>query len=260
MARLPQPGKDNGSWGDILNEYLSVSINSDGSLKTSAVTSSGGQGPAGLDGSRIYTGTTAPSTLRSNGDIYINTTNGNYYQQASGSWGSPIGNLTGPTGQAGQAGSMSTNLASSYGTGTQYFGSGVLDFPSQNVRVGSNINVSGSNITFYADGVYLISVSGIAQEVVNETSIGLNFSVGMTQEYGEQQVTQIQPYPLARYETYGENEYYITSPQTTINVSQMVRVNNVGPFGEFTVRVVVNDSSAYDVSVTNPTINIIQLN
>ena len=33
MARLPQPGGDKGNWGDILNEYLSTSLNGDGSLK-----------------------------------------------------------------------------------------------------------------------------------------------------------------------------------------------------------------------------------
>lgn len=36
MARLPTPGSDAGTWGDILNEYLLVSHNSDGSLKPSA--------------------------------------------------------------------------------------------------------------------------------------------------------------------------------------------------------------------------------
>jgi len=33
MARLPQPGKDNGTWGNILNDYLSQAHNSDGALK-----------------------------------------------------------------------------------------------------------------------------------------------------------------------------------------------------------------------------------
>lgn len=36
MARLPTPGGDNGTWGDILNEYLSVSHEGDGTLKASA--------------------------------------------------------------------------------------------------------------------------------------------------------------------------------------------------------------------------------
>ena len=33
MARLPQPGSDNGTWGDVLNDYLSESHNADGTLK-----------------------------------------------------------------------------------------------------------------------------------------------------------------------------------------------------------------------------------
>ncbi len=39
MARLPQPGSDNGTWGQILNEYLTVSHAADGTLKTDAVPS-----------------------------------------------------------------------------------------------------------------------------------------------------------------------------------------------------------------------------
>ena len=33
MARLPTPGGDNETWGQILNDYLNVEHNSDGSLK-----------------------------------------------------------------------------------------------------------------------------------------------------------------------------------------------------------------------------------
>lgn len=33
MARLPQPGQDGGVWGTILNEFLGVSHNGDGTLK-----------------------------------------------------------------------------------------------------------------------------------------------------------------------------------------------------------------------------------
>lgn len=35
MARLPEPGKDSGTWGDILNDFLSVEHNNDGTLKIS---------------------------------------------------------------------------------------------------------------------------------------------------------------------------------------------------------------------------------
>lgn len=37
MARLPQPGADSGKWGEILNEYLSVSHATDGTLKVDTV-------------------------------------------------------------------------------------------------------------------------------------------------------------------------------------------------------------------------------
>jgi len=37
MPRLPQPGKDNGQWGDILNDFLSQSHDVTGNLKTDTV-------------------------------------------------------------------------------------------------------------------------------------------------------------------------------------------------------------------------------
>lgn len=39
MARLPNPGSDNGVWGDILNDYLSQVHNADGTLKSGAADS-----------------------------------------------------------------------------------------------------------------------------------------------------------------------------------------------------------------------------
>lgn len=40
-ARLPVPGSDNGTWGTILNDYLGVSLASDGTLQPSALTLAG---------------------------------------------------------------------------------------------------------------------------------------------------------------------------------------------------------------------------
>lgn len=37
MARLPIPGQDNGTWGSVLNDFLSQSLDSDGALKPSIV-------------------------------------------------------------------------------------------------------------------------------------------------------------------------------------------------------------------------------
>ena len=41
MARLPQPGSDDGTWGSILNDFLSTSHASDGTLKPAALTDAG---------------------------------------------------------------------------------------------------------------------------------------------------------------------------------------------------------------------------
>lgn len=40
MARLPIPGQDKGTWGNMLNEYLEVSHATDGSLKDGVVQAS----------------------------------------------------------------------------------------------------------------------------------------------------------------------------------------------------------------------------
>lgn len=37
MARLPIPGGDDGTWGDILNDYLGVSLDAAGALKSTAI-------------------------------------------------------------------------------------------------------------------------------------------------------------------------------------------------------------------------------
>lgn len=84
MARLPIPGSDEGSWGEILNEYLLQAHASDGSLKPGTVTlaslapsvqaqitsgvgatgpsgATGATGPMGATGSTGPTGATGPS-------------------------------------------------------------------------------------------------------------------------------------------------------------------------------------------------------
>ncbi len=82
-ARLPDPGGDANSWGNILNSFLVVAHNSDGTLQTSAISSGGGitssqvgtaNGVAGLNGSglvpitQLGTGTGSSSTyLRGDG-------------------------------------------------------------------------------------------------------------------------------------------------------------------------------------------------
>jgi hypothetical protein len=75
--RLPIPGGDNGDWGTILNSFLEVSLNPDGTLKSSAVGATGATGPTGASGATgpqgatgsVPTGTYVPL---SNGTVLMN--------------------------------------------------------------------------------------------------------------------------------------------------------------------------------------------
>lgn len=64
MPRLPIPGSDGGQWGNILNEYLNVSHNTDGTIKPSAlpqiIGATGPVGPIGPQGAQGFTGATGP--------------------------------------------------------------------------------------------------------------------------------------------------------------------------------------------------------
>ena len=81
MSRLPIPGSDDGTWGDVLNDFLSIEHNSDGTLKTSgslaakassSITISAGTGLTGggdLTANRTLTanfGTTAGTIAQGN--------------------------------------------------------------------------------------------------------------------------------------------------------------------------------------------------
>jgi hypothetical protein len=62
----------------------------------------------------ILTGSGAPNDANGNdGDLYYDTSTGDLYQKASGTWGAAIDNLTGPTGPAGADGADGAD-----GTGT----------------------------------------------------------------------------------------------------------------------------------------------
>jgi parallel beta-helix repeat protein len=77
MARLPVPGSDEGKWGDILNTFLGVEHNTDGSLKKASLilsaqqTSARGQanGYASLDGSAVVPIAQLPGATGTTGGI-----------------------------------------------------------------------------------------------------------------------------------------------------------------------------------------------
>ena len=73
---------------------------------TGATGPAGTNGTNGTNGSTWYSGTSTPgSGTGVNGDYYFRTSIGDVYTKTSGSWGSPVVNLTGATGATGPTGS-----------------------------------------------------------------------------------------------------------------------------------------------------------
>ena len=83
----------------------------------------GPQGPQGIPGtpgangqrgSLWYEGAGAPGTISGvlANDNYLNTTNGDVYNYSGSSWGSPVGNIRGPIGLTGPAGSTTVTISS----------------------------------------------------------------------------------------------------------------------------------------------------
>lgn len=73
MARLPQPGGDSGNWGDILNDYLSQSHKTDGTLKDDSV-----------GAAQIADGTITSSQLASSVQSSLNRADSAYLKPAGG--------------------------------------------------------------------------------------------------------------------------------------------------------------------------------
>jgi len=75
--RLPIPGQDNGTWGTILNDFLEVSHNTDGTLVSGAISAGGGvtsvNGKTPSAGSVTLTASdvNAPTTLAGDSDVTI---------------------------------------------------------------------------------------------------------------------------------------------------------------------------------------------
>ncbi len=103
MARLPTPGGDDGTWGDVLNEFLNVGHNTDGTLKN-VVHSSGDET---VGGTKTFTSSPQVPTPTGASDAATK----DYVDASSGATGA-----TGPQGATGTAGGQGSTGATGVGT------------------------------------------------------------------------------------------------------------------------------------------------
>lgn len=90
MARLPQPGGDDGNWGSILNEYLLQAHEATGAIKANAVDSAAIQNNS-ISGSKLQDNTVTPAKLAATGGSDGQVLSKNSGQSGGLQWISPSG-------------------------------------------------------------------------------------------------------------------------------------------------------------------------
>ena len=148
--------KSAGSWGSPIANLTGPTG------ATGATGSTGATGAAGTNGSTWYSGSGAPSSGTGvNGDYYFRTSTGDVYLKVSGSWGSPIANLTGPAGSGASAdgwiddSAETWTYASGSGGGTATFT--VSGDKTEKYTVGTRIKLTQTTVKYFvvaADSVY----------------------------------------------------------------------------------------------------------
>lgn len=94
-ARLPIPGGDDGTWGNVLNDFLDVSHNADGTLQSTAIqqagaiTSVNGKTPTNGSVTLSASDVDAPTTLAGDSDVSISSPSNSQvltYNASSSKW------------------------------------------------------------------------------------------------------------------------------------------------------------------------------
>lgn len=114
------------------------------------------KGADGQDGALWYKGAGAPSSgTGSNGDFYLNSSNGDVYTKSGGAWGSPIINLMGPSGTDGTDGTNGVDgapggdpgILMTWDTGTADSdpGAGKMRADNANITLAATLFISKTN-------------------------------------------------------------------------------------------------------------------
>ncbi len=88
--RLPVPGGDDGDWGNILNGFLSVSLNADGTLNTTAVTTAGAEMTTNKGAASGYAPLNSSSLVPAT-NLGTGSASSSNYLRGDGTWVTPNG-------------------------------------------------------------------------------------------------------------------------------------------------------------------------
>lgn len=168
MARLPQPGSDEGTWGQILNEYLLQSHKNDGSLKSGSV--SAGSIPDGTISEDKLDSATQAKINSTGGVTSVNTRTGAVTLAKSDVGLANVDNTADTAKPVSTA--TQTALDGKADTSHNHTASDVSDFTevSQDI-IGSTI-VAGSNINVtYNDSLGEVTIAATATGGTNATNL-----------------------------------------------------------------------------------------
>jgi hypothetical protein len=90
--RLPIPGGDNADWGIILNSFLGVSHNTDGTLQTAAVTQAGAEVTSSKSQASGYASLNSSGYIPTN-ELGSNTASSSTYLRGDSTWAVPAGGV-----------------------------------------------------------------------------------------------------------------------------------------------------------------------
>jgi hypothetical protein len=173
MARLPVPGSDNGTWGDVLNEFLLESHNSDGSFKPTALPSAPVSSVFGRTGavtaqSGDYTATQVGalgSSATLNSIAAANATSGNVSMSSNKVTNLANGTAATDAAAFGQIPTASTGITNSSGAWSVAYGT-TADTAAQgnDARITGALQVAGGTLTG------LVTTAGLAFPSATKTT------------------------------------------------------------------------------------------